>query len=62
MSHDRGSVAEWNRRLKDDGWRSAGDPRWCPRCQEERIVTLTTIFGKTTGYCGVCALTWDVVE
>lgn len=56
------TIRDWNRRLKMDGWRSAGEPRMCPRCQEDRIVTVTTIAGKTTGYCGVCSFSWAISE
>lgn len=52
------TVAEWNARLKADGWRSAGLEKICPRCQEERLVTATTIQGKTDYYCNVCAFAW----
>lgn len=61
MSAYREAVAEWNRRFKDDGWRSAGMDRECPRCQQPRLITVTTIFGRTTGYCNCCAFSWEIV-
>lgn len=52
------TVAELNARYKEDGWRSAGLERMCPRCQEDRLITSTTIHGTTTHYCDVCSLHW----
>lgn len=47
-----------NIRFKDEGWRSARHPRWCPGCGEERLVTETTIAGRTSFYCDVCSHRW----
>lgn len=61
MSAFREAVAEWNRRFKDDGWRSASQHDIdCPRCKQPRLVTVTTIHGKTTAACSCCGFGWDV--
>ena len=59
MSAFRDAVAEWNRRLTDDGWRSMPAELQCPQCHESGVI-LTTIYGRTTATCP-CGHTWLVV-
>lgn len=53
------SLDEMNRRLQH-GWRSAKEEIMCPRCAEVRMVLLTTIHGKTSAFCQVCAKDWEL--
>lgn len=54
-------IAEWNRRLKDTGWRSAPAPDLpCEKCQQDRCVVVTTLYGKTTAACDCCGHGWRV--
>jgi uncharacterized protein (DUF983 family) len=52
------TIGQLNMRFARDGWRSAGLEKQCPRCGEDRLVTATTIHGKTDYYCDVCAKAW----
>lgn len=40
------------------GWQSRGVEKMCPRCQEDRLVIETIIFGRTSYYCEVCSYSW----
>ncbi len=54
------AVKEWNARFAD-GWRSAPEHDVeCPKCEQPRMVTMTTIHGTTRAYCNICAFMWDV--
>jgi hypothetical protein len=59
MSEFLDAVAEWNRRLTDDGYRSAAVDLPCVKCQQAGVI-LTTIYGRTTALCP-CGHTWLVV-
>jgi len=55
-------VGDLNRWLDKDGWRSAKHPRWCPGCGESRLVTATTIAGRTAFHCDVCTQRWVAAD
>ena len=55
---ENNTVAALNAKFRDNGWRSAGLERMCHGCGEDRLVTVTTIHGKTTAYCNVCSTHW----
>jgi hypothetical protein len=57
VSAFREAVAE----MKDKGWRSEGRPEDpCPKCKQVGYVFYTTINGRTSGDCSVCAKSWPV--
>ena len=58
MSNWREAVADWNKRLQDDGWRSTTAQLTCPTCHQIGVI-LTTIYGQTKATCP-CGQTWVV--
>jgi hypothetical protein len=60
LSAFREAVARWNAKYLTDGWRSGPDLLHCPKCQADRVVYLSTIYGRTTAGCVVCHHTWVI--
>lgn len=48
--------------MKDKGgWRSEGKPEEpCPKCKQCGYVVHTTIYGRTSGDCSICAHSWRI--
>lgn len=56
------AVREWNRRAREDGWRSSYAPTLaCPACDHKGAI-LSTIFGTTKAACGdeTCRYMWEI--
>jgi hypothetical protein len=60
VSSFREAVAEWNRRLTEDGWRSSFAPQLtCPTCAAVGAM-LSTICGHTHATCTACSHRWEL--